>query len=130
MPTPAEILADEHASPAEKLAAMAYIRRLIITPDQVVEALDLLTGAGIDPDDARTLVATFLTRISPYGRWLYAGKREGAYPTPEETFPGWTAITADIRTTTEGLQPDAAHEHLQRTHGGAVRLVSVLLDRL
>ena len=126
--TPAEILADPDAHPADKVVARAYIRRLTITVDQATEGLALAEAAGLEPDDASTVVDVFLTRISPYGRWRTDG---GPYPVPEETFTGWHHHADNIRAATEGLTPHGTWLTLHATFDtNAARLARILLDRL
>ncbi|MFF2274196.1 hypothetical protein ACFVTX_18120 [Agromyces sp. NPDC058136] len=139
MPTPMQILADPDASPGEKLAAQAYIRRLLIEPEQCTEAYELALAATPEPDDgidrtpemlhaikrgrAFLSVGDYLTTISPYGRWQREG---GPYPIPEETFTSWDDHADQIRASIEGLDPHATALVLATHYGDAAVFAGLL----
>jgi len=139
MPTPMHILADPNTSYPEKLAAQAYIRRLLIEPEQCEPAYELALDGTPDPDDdidrtpaqlevyrayaAYRAVGDFLTTISPYGRWMREG---GAYPISEETFTAWPDNAEQIRDAIEGLDPHATALTLATFYGDAAVFAGLL----
>jgi hypothetical protein len=70
-------------------------RGLVITQDQINEALDILEPRGLRGADAETALLVFLVRLSVYGKWQH-GEVTFDEPVPDVIFPGWEAIRAEF----------------------------------